>query len=255
MLHKMEIQTGRVTEQNGLTRLQITPTNQGYSNAQLDDYSGRSRSAYLWHRGIYLTLQARFSHPAGQLVGTAGFGFWNAPFGDPAVPYPALPQAVWFFYGSPANNLPLAPLEAAGECQPGRGWFANTLDATTGRAWAMAPFALPVVLGNQWRTFRQKVWPAVQHGLGISYQPLTTDLTQWHKYELWWEKKGCRFAIDGQLVLQTPHSPRGPLGFVCWVDNQFMVVTPTGRGQAGLEQVNQTQWLEVNHFSLTKSGA
>ena len=65
--------------------------------------------------GTELSLRARFSHPANTLKGTAGFGFWNAPFGDPTVRWPALPQATWFFFASEPNDLPFA------ESGPGQG--------------------------------------------------------------------------------------------------------------------------------------
>ena len=77
----------------------------GYTDAQIDDCVGR-RKGYPWRPGTRLALRARFSHEADALVGTAGFGFWNAPFGDPTVPWPTLPQAAWFFFGSPPNDLP-----------------------------------------------------------------------------------------------------------------------------------------------------
>lgn len=51
-----------------------------YTNAQLDDYQGRSRRYFPWRPPVTLTLQARFSHPTAQLYGTAGFGFGMTPF-------------------------------------------------------------------------------------------------------------------------------------------------------------------------------
>ena len=101
------------------------------------------RGQYPWSPGTRLRLRARFSHPPDQLIGTAGFGFWNAPFGDPTVRRPALPQACWFFFASAPTDLPLAP---AG---PGRGWFAATMDATGGSALALIPLAPALLLLNQ----------------------------------------------------------------------------------------------------------
>ncbi|MFC1975316.1 hypothetical protein ACFLXQ_02830, partial [Chloroflexota bacterium] len=51
-----------------------------YTDAQIDDYQGLPRVHFLWRPPLQMTVQARFSHPAGELSGTAGFGFWNDPF-------------------------------------------------------------------------------------------------------------------------------------------------------------------------------
>ena len=177
------------------------------------------------------------------LRGTAGFGFWNHPFAPNESTFD-LPQAVWFFFGSPPNDLPLAPDGL------GQGWFVSTLDATTLRAWSMAPVAPLVVLLNRWPRFRQRVWPVVQQRLGISYAPILAAMDAWHDYELTWAKDGCRFLIDGKLVLQTEQSPRGPLGFVCWLDNQFMVVTRNGRFRWGTLPVAESQMLEIRSLNI-----
>ncbi|GJM40492.1 MAG: hypothetical protein DHS20C20_07740 [Ardenticatenaceae bacterium] len=245
----------RVLEMNGGKVLGERPfsTNQlqlhlpicpnGYTNAQIDDCEGR-RNAYPWLPGTQLTLRARFSHEASELVGTAGFGFWNAPFGDPTVPWPTLPQATWFFFGSPPNDLPLA------QNKPGRGWFASTLDATTWRAWRLAPLAPVVLLLNQFGGLHRRIWPWVQRQLQISFQPIAERMTDWHEYKLDWQPSGCSFWVDGRLIHQTPFSPRGPLGFVCWIDNQYMVVTGNGRFRWGTLAVTLPQFLEIDDLHI-----
>ena len=250
-MKKLEINGGCV---NGANRYHfiLPPVAKGYGNAQIDDYAGSKRADYPWKQGVEMSVQARFSHAEGELRGTAGFGFWNAPFGDPTVPYPALPQAVWFFYGSPETNLPLAPLNEQGEARSGNGWFAGTLDATTGRALAISPLAPLTVLGNRWRPFRQRVWPGVQKRLGMSYQQLAVDMTAWHHYRLRWTAAGCAFWVDEQLVLETAQTPRGPLGFVAWLDNQYMCVTPTGRFGWGVLPTAEEQWLETADLRLER---
>jgi hypothetical protein len=239
----LEINGGTVTHQGQNWLLRLPPTGRTYADAQIDDY-GRPHNSFRWRPGVEMRLRARFSHPASALLGTAGFGFWNAPFGDPTVRLSLLPQAVWFFYGSPPTDLPLAP------DRPGQGWFASTLDASTGRAIVMAPFAPPVLLLNRIPSIRQRLWPAVQHRLAISYTQLDTDLTTWHDYQLNWRPDGCDFRIDNKTVLQTPHTPHGPLGFVCWLDNQYMVATPLGRFAAGVLPTTQEQWLEIEELLL-----
>ena len=246
---RLEINGGQVSDIPHW-RFQLPPIKGGYADAQIDDYGPLtkkwrlSRRHYPWHPGVSVRLRARFSHPTGKLLGTAGFGFWNAPFGDPTVPWPALPQAAWFFYASAPSNLPLA---AEG---PGRGWFAATLDTTTGRAKALIPVAPLVLLLNQSERLRQRIWPWLRRQLGISFAPLPCLMTDWHVYELNWMLDGCSFFVDGELVLETPFSPRGPLGFVCWLDNQYMVLEGNGRFCWGTLPISITQWLEVADLSL-----
>lgn len=215
-----------------------------YADAQIDDYAGKPRRAYPWRPGVTVALQARFSHERDKLVGTAGFGFWNAPFGDPTMRWPAWPQAAWFFYASPPTDLPLAGDE------PGRGWFAGTIDLGAWRAWRVAPLALPVLLLNQAAACRRRIWPVVQRQLGISFQTVAVDMREWHTYGLSWQADGCTFVVNGQTVLQTPFTPRGPLGFVCWLDNQYLAVTARGRVSAGILPIRQRQWLEIDALTI-----
>jgi hypothetical protein len=242
----LEINGGRV-KAGEILRLWLPPAVKGYADAQIDDYSDRARRRFPWQPAVELRLQARFSHESGVLLGTAGFGFWNSPFGDPRQSVPTLPQATWFFYGSAPNDLPLAP------DGPGRGWFAATLDATTWTALALAPLAPPVLLLNQVGALRRRLWPAVQRGLGISYRQIGQSLTAWHDYRLSWRPDGCTFHVDGRPILETNHSPRGPLGFVCWLDNQFMVATARGRFAWGTLKPTEAQWLEIRGLEVVKT--
>lgn len=224
----------------------------GYADAQLDDY-GRvgvgGRRAFPWRPGVRLTLEACFSHGADRLLGTAGFGFWNAPFADPTMRWPALPQATWFFYGSAPTDLPLA---ATG---PGRGWFAATLDAGTARALALAPFAPPLLLANQVGALHHRLWPRlwphIRRQLGISFAPVAAPMDAWQTYELSWRRDGCDFRVNGRSLLAVPFSPRGPLGFVCWIDNQTMTLTADGRFHWGVLPIPEPQWMAVRGLQLT----
>lgn len=51
--------------------------------------------------------------------------------------------------------------------------------------------------------------------------------------------------MDGALVHRAPCAPRGPLGFVAWVDNQYAVVTPQGRFGFGLLPLAAPQTLRL----------
>jgi len=77
-----------------------------YGDAQLDDY--HTAGVLGWRPPVRLRIRARFSHAAAMLRGTAGFGFWNDPFGMTKAVMPLswlpklrLPQAVWFFFALP----------------------------------------------------------------------------------------------------------------------------------------------------------
>lgn len=220
---------------------------EGYADAQIDDYgsaAGASRRWYPWRPGTRLRLRARFSHGRNALVGTAGFGFWNAPYGDPSVRWPALPQAAWFFFASPPNDLPFHT------AVPGRGWFAATIDVRPAAAALLIPAALPVVLLNQSRRLRARLWPAVQRRMRVAAVDVAATLTDWRTYELDWLPAGCVFRVDGRELLRTPFSPRGPLGFVAWIDNQYLIAAPHGRVGWGTLPVPETQQLTLSGLTI-----
>lgn len=246
---KMELGSGRIHDlANKTYQLEIAPTYNGlYTNAQIDDYQGRHRKDYLWQANTHMSLESCFSHNVNQLKGTAGFGFWNAPFGDPQTKYPALPKSVWFFFGSEPSDLPLSPT------QPGRGFFASTLDATTWQALLLSPFALPTIIFNNLYWFRRNIWSKIQKRLNISFCSLDNlDITTWHKYEIYWKKSDCTFLVDNKVVLQTKCNSNGPLGFVCWIDNQYMICTPAGNFGSGVINIEQEQWLKIRNLSVQK---
>ncbi len=242
-LRRLEINSGRVLK-GDTWLLRLDPAGAGYADAQLDDYGDLKRRDYLWRPGTTMDLRARFSHTSGELQGTAGFGFWNAPFGDPSISYPALPQATWYFYASSPSDLPFPERGA------GRGWFVATIDAATLQAAAMAPLALPVVVFNNIGLLRRRIWPAVRDRLRISYHPLTASMTEWHHYRLDWRSNECRFHVDEVPIFETDSSPGGPLGFVCWIDNQYLVATPQGRLRWGTRPIRRSQWLEIADLNL-----
>lgn len=210
-----------------------------YSDAQIDDYRGRPRRRFPWRPPLRMTVRARFSHPSGVLRGTAGFGFWNDPFLMTGGRLPALPQAVWFFYASPPSDMKL-DLEA-----PGWGWKVATIDAANPHALLWAPLAPVLVQLMNLRAFYRRLWPPIQRALRIREAVIGAEMTQWHTYLLEWQERAVRFEVDGEPLLKGVPSPRGPLGFVMWIDNQYMVATPWGRLAWGLLDVPGTQWMEV----------
>ena len=245
-LRHLELNGGQVVAGEA-TRLILPPVRTGYADAQIDDYGpAGGRGQYPWHPGTRLSLRARFSNGREQLRGTAGFGFWNAPFGDPTIRRPALPQAVWFFYASAPSDLPF-PING-----PGRGWFAATIDAATPAVLLTAPLAPAVLLLNQSKKLKNRLWPWVRRRLQISFAPLEAPMTRWTEYKLHWGLSGCTFIIDDEPILQAPYTPRGPLGFVCWIDNQYLVATPNGRFRWGTLPTEETQMLEIADLKLVR---
>jgi hypothetical protein len=226
----------------------LDATAQAYSDAQIDDYQGLSRRRFPWRPPLRLTVRARFSHPAGALRGTAGFGFWNDPFLMTGLRLPTLPRAIWFFYGSPSSNMKLA-LEA-----PGHGWKAATIDALRPIALPLAPVAVPAVLLMNAPSLYRKLWPPLQRAINVRERSVDVDMTAWHTYTLEWGVEEACFCVDGGSILDRAPAPRGPLGFVAWLDNQYMVITPWGRFSWGLLDAPGRQWMEIDQLTMERIG-
>jgi len=215
-----------------------------YSNAQIDDYQGLPRRKFLWQPPLTLTVRARFSHPAGELRGTAGFGFWNDPFLMTGWRMPALPRAVWFFYASPPSKLPLAL------GVPDFGWKAATIDAACWQFAALMPLApIAVPLMNIPALYR-RWWRVGQQAAHICETVIAPPMTDWHTYSIRWQPDTVHFSVDDQIVLNTDFSPRGRLGFVMWLDNQYLVATPWGRFCWGLLETSAEQWMEAGQLKI-----
>lgn len=244
---------GTLEPTDGGLRLTIShATAHTYSDAQLDDYRALPRRRFPWRPPLRLTVHARFSHLSADqegatgpyLRGTAGFGFWNDPFMMTGTRPPTLPRAVWFFYGSPPSNLKLDSET------PGSGWKAATLDACRPVTLPLAIAApLLVPLMNAPGLYR-RIWPVLQRALGIRERLITAPMTEWHTYQLDWETERATFRLDGAPILEDAPTPRGPLGFVLWLDNQTMVATPWGRLRWGLLPVPGPQWIEVDRLEI-----
>jgi len=229
----------------GVWRLVNHPLAAGrYTDAQLDDYQGRARADFLWRPLLRMVVRARFSHAAGELVGTAGFGFWNDPFMMTGKRAPALPRAIWFFYASPPSNLKLA-MDA-----PGSGWKAATLDAIRLPFFLLAPTApLAVPLMNIPAIYR-RLWPVGQRAIGVSEAEIHVDMTEWQTYTLEWGTGRAVFRVNDSIVLDCDTSPRGSLGFVLWIDNQGMIATPQGKFKWFTLPVTKQQWMEISQLRI-----
>ncbi len=223
-----------------------------YTDAQIDDTQRLARRAFPWRPPLRLAVRARFSHPgpplvegAGILRGTAGFGFWNDPFLMTGLRVPTLPRAIWFFYASPPSNMKL-DLRT-----PGYGWKAATIDALRWPAFFLAlsaPLAVPLM---NVRPLYRRLWPVLQRVLRVAEAPVEAPMTEWHTYAIEWGSRSARFSVDDTAVLATDCSPRGPLGLVIWLDNQYLVATPWGRLGYGLLASEGRQWLELESVEIS----
>src|SRR6266508_3760481 len=147
---------------------------------------------------------------------------------------PRLPLAA----AAPPSDMPLAL------GVPGHGWKATCIDTTQPAALAWAPLALPVILANQAPALQRRIWPSIQRSLRIAEAPIPAPGQDWRSYSLEWQADGARFSIDNRIIFTTERAPRGPLGFVAWVDNQWMVATPRGRFGWGLLDT-PAQWMDL----------
>lgn len=248
-------------------------TGRHYSNAQLDDYSGKRVSRYPWRPPLRLRVRARASHgaqpaasvaasvaaseaePSAQrwLRGTWGFGFWNAPF-TLAGGGLRLPEAVWFFGASPPSNMALTREGV------GFGWKAQVVHARRWRAaGALAPLALAALwarVGGDARAaagWMERLTGAHETAIERTLGPAPADLRQWHDYALEWLPDRASFTVDGQQALVVEDPPTGPLGFVAWIDNQYAIATPRGELRFGALTCDP-QWLELASLSIEPLG-
>ena len=240
-----ETGSGKLEPAGSTLRFVVDRTTSGrYSNAQIDDYADMPRRRFPWRPPLRLTVRARFSHPAGSMKGTAGFGFWNDPFLMTGRRLPTLPRAIWFFHASQPSDIKL-DLD-----QPGHGWKAATVDALRPAALLLAPIALPAMLLMKIRSVYRALWPPIQRVTRASEARVQATMTEWHTYVIEWDSCYSRFLVDGELVAGPVPSPRGPLGFVMWLDNQYMVATPQGRLGWGVLDITDRQWMEVQQFAI-----
>jgi hypothetical protein len=203
-----------------------------------------------WYAPVVMRVRARLSHGAAELGGTAGFGFWNDPFGMTGerflgMPRFHLPQATWFFLASPPSDMPLA------WGIPGYGLKMATINAATVLAALLLPFAPLGMALCRVPVIYRVLWPLAQRVLKIDEKRLEIDVREWHDYEVVWRRDSVTFRVDGEECFHTRYAPRGSLGAVVWMDNQFMVATPQGRFEHGTLPVPE-QWMELDCIDIRK---
>ena len=218
-----------------------------YGLAQIDDYVQLPRSKFPHQPPLSLTLEARVSEP--HLPGTWGFGLWNDPFsfsfggGGMARTLPVLPNAAWFFYGSPEFHLTLH------DDLPGAGFQAMAYQYT--RLPQLTSLltipVLPLLAWSPLARFFRKLARRV-----IKQAATTISLTDedWHIYNLQWLSNRVNFTVDNDLVMETTIVPQGPLGLVIWIDNQFFRFNPEGRIGFGFLKTDLAGSLHIRNLLL-----
>ena len=222
-----------------------------YRLAQLDDYTALPRERFAWGAPIELSLRCRVC--AAGLPGTWGFGFWNDPFsvstglGGTGRRLPALPNAAWFFHASPENYLSLR------DDRPASGLLAASMSSPRIPSLLLAPGLLgaPLLLSQ---TLARVVRRLAGKFITEDSAGLALDVTQWHSYRLVWNPQGVEFWVDGETVFETQVSPRGPLGLVIWIDNQFAAFAPAGTLRAGALANRAPAWMEIANVSARTPG-
>jgi hypothetical protein len=249
MIHQtpgVEVHEGN---QEGFWHLEVPPGPQGsYRLAQLDDYTNLSRQAFPHKPTLIFRLRARVSNP--DIPGTWGFGLWNDPFslslglGGGTRRFPALPNAAWFFYASSQNYLSFR------DDLPAKGFIAQTFQSPNLPAplMGLAAPAFPLFL---WPWMARNLRPIFRRWITEGSFVLDVDATQSHSYALEWQKDLVIFTVDDQ-TFETRISPKGALGLVIWIDNQYAAFPPDGKLAYGTLENPQSAWLEIEAFSLKK---
>ena len=236
-----QIGTGTVQSQAESLWLTVpSGSSDAYHDAQITDYHSETR--YFRNQPpLRLTIEARAQ---GEIQGTAGFGFWNHMFAPNERGF-RIPQAIWFFFGSPPNNIALANGVA------GHGWKGATFNAQQWKFYGLLPLAPIGFLLMRNKRLYNMLWRIGQDAIGVSEVALdTTLLHDFHTYTIEWRKDGATFGVDGQTILETDAVPTKPLGFIAWVDNQYAIVTPQGNFGWGLLDVPQSQSLILQNIEI-----
>ncbi len=229
-------------------RLTIPPQPAGYADAQVDDTQLRARRRFLWRPPMRMRLEARASCAAP--LGTLGFGFWNDPFAvslgqsGAARRLPASPQALWFFYGSPPNDLAFCAGAA------GHGWKAVSLRSPPLPALLLVPAAAGALALSRLPGLAPPIVALTRRVVRAAEVSLTTALDAWHTYSLSWHWCEAIFAVDDSVVLVAKHPPAGRLGFVAWIDNQYAALSSQAGIRFGRIPTAAAQTLEIRNILL-----
>ena len=223
---------------------------QHYSLAQMDDMLKERRSHFPHQAPLKIELEAKVS--GAKVPGTWGFGLWNDPFslgllaGGASRILPVLPNAAWFFYGSPENHLSLF------DDLPGSGFMARTYRSPLlpGVFSLLTMFLFPWVISKKGRRSLRRM---ARHFVKEAGVQVDVDVCQWHTYTLDLTREEAKFLVDGEVILKTPITPRGNLAFLVWMDNQYFRFDSTGRMEFGFLPIPNEQELTIKSLYFIES--
>jgi len=135
---------------------------------------------------------------------------------------------------------------------PGTGFKCAVFDAGNWAFFSLLPFAPIGALLMRIPVLHRLLWPLGQRPIGVDEYRLETEtLKTPHRYGIAWHRNEVVFEVDRSVVFRTRRVPRGRLGFVAWVDNQYAVVRPQGTLRFGLTRAEQPQHLFIRDIELT----
>jgi hypothetical protein len=243
--------TGNVTigGEPGVTRLELPAGPAGrYRIAQMDDYSRLPRGAFLYQPPVSLSLRARVS--SNNLPGTWGFGFWNDPFAlgigikGSGLRMPALPEAAWFFFGSQQNDLSFSSKS------PANGLSASVFTSATIPP-ILLPLGLPALPFMGIKPAARLIRLLAARFIHDVFTRVEINTAEWHQYELEWLPETVKFQVDENVAFGSRISPRGPLGLVIWIDNQYAAFCVDGTVRYGTQGNLVPAWLEISDLTIS----
>jgi hypothetical protein len=238
--NRLAIGSSWVEENHGAQMIVAGAPAGSLSVAQYDDYINRTRANYAWRAPVTLRTRLRASHPSGDLLGTAGIGFWNnmAPLWNTRME--VYPNWIWFYYASPQSNIALTS-------GPTSGWKASIVHGGKGGSLAMTLSDQLLKLPWLGKALAGMRMPAQEAALD------DVDFTQWRELCIEWQPDVIRFQVDGRTVLEAAVRAAMPLGFVTWLDNNYAAVDTSGKFNVGNLAVPQRQTLELQYLEISSS--
>jgi len=246
-----EIHGGRVIkETEEVYRLFLPELNAGtYGLSQLDNYSHLARQKFPYYPPIALQIEAKAGGK--DLRGTWGFGLWNDPFsagfgaGGMSKWLPVLPNAAWFFFASPPNQLSLR------SNLPGSGFHLKTFRSALLPSF-LSLLAIPAAPLLFWkvtaRIIRRFVKVFIQEA---AFSP-EIDVDDWHRFQIIWAADKVDFLIDDGETFTTSISPCGRLGLVIWIDNQYFYWNPKGKPGFGSLSTYKDQAIFIRNLNISQ---
>ncbi|MEA3325880.1 MAG: hypothetical protein U9R53_00995 [Chloroflexota bacterium] len=250
VLQARELNGGKVIAgENQDWQLEIPKLPEGrYALGQIDDYVYLPRYKFPHQAPVSLQLDARVSGE--DYPGTWGFGFWNDPFnfgfgagGMPRV-LPVLPNAAWFFYGSDKNYLSLR------EDQPAAGFHVKVFSSPLIPSF-LSILAIPILPLFFWPAAVRFIRRTTKLFVKEEACSLSVRVTEWHTYRLVWHADRVKFEIDQKVVFTNRLSPKGRLGLVIWIDNQYFRFGPDGKFGFGFTETPTTQAMTFRNIKLS----